>query len=156
MNEINASYLGWILALMELNRNSPANRRKSGIRLHFSCNEIKHTTAWNNFFFYWKLQFKVHVVFCMKRQWISRGIVWSISITNLQFKMTSLEHKPQPLVFQKILSLYLYEHTEFEQTNFSLGLLGINKKIHNLVRHNNREIIVMTEFLQISKLGMRE
>jgi len=28
--------LAEILALMELNRNSPANRRKSGIRLHFS------------------------------------------------------------------------------------------------------------------------
>ena len=28
--------LAEILALMELNRNSPANRRKSGIRLHFA------------------------------------------------------------------------------------------------------------------------
>ena len=43
--------LAEILALMELNRNSPANRRKSGIRLHFPVTR-QNTLQYELFFFF--------------------------------------------------------------------------------------------------------
>lgn len=119
--------LAEILALMELNRNSPANRRK-WYQITFSLNETKRIVVWTTFLFYWKLHFKVHILFCMEKQCISRGIVWSISVTNLQFTMTSLEHKTLPLVNHKNTLGYTYESTEFKQAIFSLSPWEFIKK----------------------------